>query len=257
MFALYQGTARPGDTADNISVVERASAAAAAAGARLLVLPELFLSGYRLDEGMKASAQPLDGASVTTLRKIAAAYGVALIVGLPEQEGDLLFNTAIAIDASGQVAGAYRKIHLFGPDEARLFTPGTEPCVVEIDKLRIGLAICYDIEFPEMARALVRAGAQMICVPTANMHPYVSVPTTLVRARALENGVPVIYANLCGSCGPLNFTGDSCIVAYDGTDRARAGAANCEALLLCQAESLFAPSGDDPLCSTQVRDLRL
>lgn len=257
MFALYQGTARPGDAAYNLSVIERASAAVAAAGARLLVLPELFLSGYRLDEGMKASAQPLEGGSVAALRRIAAAHGVALIVGLPEQEGDLLFNTAIAIDASGQLAGAYRKMHLFGPDEARWFTPGTEPCVVEIDGLRIGLAICYDIEFPEMARALVQAGAQMICVPTANMHPYVSVPTTLVRARTLENGVPVIYANLCGSCGPLAFTGDSCIVAYDGIDRARAGTADCEALLMCQAKSLFAPSRDDPLCSTQTRDLRL
>jgi len=257
MFALYQGKARPGDIAANLSVVARTSAAAAAMGARLLVLPELFLSGYRLDERMKASAQPLDGSSVAALRKIAAASGVALIVGLPEQEGDLLFNTAVAIDASGQLVGAYRKIHLFGPDEAHWFTPGTEPRVVEIDGLRIGLAICYDIEFPEMARALVRAGAQMICVPTANMHPYVSVPTTLVRARALENGVPVIYANLCGSCGALDFTGDSCIVAYDGTDRARAGAADSEALLLCQAESLFALSGDDPLRSTQSRDLRL
>ncbi|KPQ06103.1 MAG: N-carbamoylputrescine amidase [Rhodobacteraceae bacterium HLUCCA12] len=257
MFALYQGKARPGDPGHNLSVIEWAAAASAAAGARLLVVPELFVSGYRLDDEVMATAEPIDGACVAKLRKIAARHSVALVAGLPERAGTQLFNTAVAIDARGHVAGAYRKIHLFGPDETRIFAPGTDPCVVEVEGVRIGLAICYDIEFPEMARALVRGGAEMICVPTANMHPYVSVPTTLVRARALENGVPVIYANHCGTCGPLSFTGGSCIVAFDGTDHLRAGAGDDATLLTCEGRRLFANSENDPLRSTQLADLRL
>jgi len=255
MYALYQATARPGDTAHNLSLLERAAASAATSGARLLVLPELFLSGYRLDERLAVVAEPLDGPSVARLKEISARHELALVVGLPERADGRLYNAAVAIDARGHVAGRYRKIHLFGPDEPRFFTAGTEPCVVDLDGMRVGLAICYDIEFPEVARALVRAGAEMICVPTANMHPYVSVPTTLVRARALENGVPVIYANHCGSCGPLQFTGDSCIVAYDGNDRARAGDGN--AVLSCEAHDLFPRTESDPLRSTQLADLRL
>ncbi|WP_417722874.1 carbon-nitrogen hydrolase family protein [Salipiger sp.] len=256
MFALYQGQARPGNTRQNLGLVRRAAAEAASAGAVILVLPELFISGYRLDGGLDSAAEPLDGPSVTELRSIAAEHAIALIIGLPEREDDRLYNTAVAIDAQGRLAGSYRKIHLFGPDETRLFTPGTEPRVVELAGYRVGLAICYDIEFPEMARALVRAGAGMICVPTANMQPYVSVPTTLIRARALENGVPVIYANHCGTIAPLTFTGDSCIVAYDGTDRARAGV-DGEELLFSNTGSLFPAQEADLLRSTQLVDLRL
>lgn len=256
MIALLQCAPAPLDAGANLELMARAGAAASAAGASLLCMPELFVTSYVVGPSLADHAEPLDGPSVRRACEIARANRLALVFGMAERDGDAIYNAAVAIDADGQVAGVYRKIHLFGPGEKAVFGPGTDVTVVELGGRKVGLAVCYDIEFPEIARALVRAGAAMICVPTANMHPYVSVPTTLVRARALENGVPVIYANHCGSVGDLAFTGDSAIVAFDGTDRARAGT-HGEALLICEADSLFAVSPDDRMRSTQLADLRL
>lgn len=256
MIALLQCEPHPLDKTRNLDLMARAAAAAGRAGARLLCLPELFLTGYVVGPELAGHGETLDGPAVRRAAEIARDCGVALVFGMPERAGEALFNTALAIDAAGSIAGRYRKIHLFGPRESAVFDAGDAVTVVDLAGYRVGLAVCYDIEFPEMARALHRVGAQMICVPTANMLPYVSVPTTLVRARALENSVPVVYANLTGHVGDIVFTGDSAIVGFDGTDRARAGAAG-EALLVCAAESLF-PAGDaDPLVSTQHADLRM
>jgi 5-aminopentanamidase len=123
--------------------------------------------------------------------------------------------------------------------------------VVELGGRRVGAAICYDIEFPEMCRELKRRGAEIILAPTANMAPYSEVPTTFVRARALENAVTVAYANHCGWDGDLQFTGLSCITGPDGIDLARAGRA-VTALLIADL-----PSDSGSPLSTQLADLRL
>ena len=256
MIGLFQSQTRPLDKDHNLDLLERTASAASACGVSLMCFPELFLTGYKIDRDLHEHGEGLGGPSVKRVCKIARMYGIGLIFGMPERADSMLFNTAVAVDANGRVVGSYRKIHLFGPEENAVFTPGDEVVVLDMDGLRVGLAICYDIEFPEMARALRRAGAEVIAVPTANMHPFVSVPTTFVRSRALENGLPVIYANHSGETAGIVFTGGSCIVAYDGTDRARAGATGT-AVLMCDSKTLFAVGADKVLVSTQVRDLKL
>ncbi len=119
----------------------------------------------------------------------------------------------------------YRKTHLWGEMERAVFTPGSTPFVLaEVHGIRVGLLICYDMEFPEMVRGLAVHGADLVAVPTANGHPYAFVPETLVRARAYENQMFVAYANRCGVEGDLHHTGLSCIAGPDGGVLARAGA---------------------------------
>lgn len=256
MMAVFQDLPAAGLKPINIAAMERAAHAAAVAGSSLIVFPELFLTGYNIGrQALHELAEPVDGPSVGAIAGIARRYGIAIIAGMPERSGDVVFNAALAVDKAGSVAGLYRKIHLFGPDERSAFAPGSEICTVRLAGRCVGLAICYDIEFPEMARALVGAGADLICAPTANMSPYWEVPTTLLRARALENGIPVAYANLVGDDGGLTYTGMSCIVGADGRDRARAGAEG-PALLCCSPGSAVTAGGCDRL-STQATDVRL
>ena len=141
---------------------------------------------------------------------------------------------------------------MFGEQEAALFSRGEELAVVKLAGQHVGVAICYDIEFPEVGRELKRRGAEAVLVPTANMTPYTEVPTTLVRARALENAMTIAYANHCGSENGMQFTGLSCITGPDGLDLARAGV-NTEVLLVAELP-LTASLG--PL-SSQLADLRL
>ncbi|GAA2360312.1 carbon-nitrogen hydrolase family protein [Nonomuraea africana] len=165
-------------------------ALARAGGADLAIFPEATLTrfGRRVGE----LAEPLDGPFVTGLADAAREHGVAVLAGVFEPAEDRVHNTTVAIDASGSLVAAYRKIHLFdsfGFRESELVAPGSEPAVVELAGLRIGLLTCYDIRFPELARALVDRGAELFAVIAA----WGSGPLkedhwiTLVRARALEN----------------------------------------------------------------------
>ncbi|WP_181703297.1 carbon-nitrogen hydrolase family protein [Chthonobacter albigriseus] len=255
MPALLQCLPVAADKTANLATLRRTAFLASQCGADVLVMPELFLTGYNLGDRLAGLAEPLDGPSVAAARAIARETRTALVFGLPERDGYDVYNTSVAIDRDGSLAGRYRKIQLFGDIEPTIFTPGDRTEVVTLAGLKVGLAICYDIEFPEIARSLKRAGAELICVPTANMTPFIDVPTTLVRARALENGVPVVYANLAGAEGDLAYTGLSGIIGFDGRDIARAGASG-EVFLACRTEAIRAPAAH-PMLSTQHRDLKL
>lgn len=249
--AVYQGSAARADKVANLATMRRAAQAASALDSDVLVLPEMFLTGYNIGRLVHELAETLDGPSLVEIGEIARQTRCALAVGFPERNGASTFNSAVVYDARGTLVSVYRKIHLFGPEERSLFSPGEELVIVELGGCRVGLAICYDIEFPEMGRELKRRGAEIILVPTANMAPYWEIPTTFVRARALENAITIAYANHCGQDGDLNFTGLSGITGPDGVDLARAGP-NVAALLIADL-----PSATSLALSTQLADLRL
>ncbi|GII27337.1 carbon-nitrogen hydrolase family protein [Planotetraspora mira] len=177
------------DPKTNLETVR--DALAQAEGADLAVFPEATLT--RFGRGVAEAAEPLDGPFVTGLADAAREHGIAVIAGVFEPAGDgRVLNTAVALDETGRLAGAYRKIHLFdsfGARESELVAPGDAPVVVELAGLRIGLITCYDIRFPELARELVDQGADAFAVIAA----WGSGPmkedhwVTLVRARAIEN----------------------------------------------------------------------
>jgi 5-aminopentanamidase len=103
--------------------------------------------------------------------------------------------------------------------------PGDDLVVVELEGLKVGILICYDVEFPEAVQTLALAGAELIAVPTALIQPFDIVARTLVPARAFENQVYAAYAGMCGSEGAVDYCGLSCIVGPDGQDLARTGTA--------------------------------
>lgn len=221
--AVYQGPGATGDVPANLGIIRRIAARAAAGGARLVVFPELFVTGYNLGPRLRALAEPLGGPSAGALGAAAADAGIAILTGFCERDGERLRNSAVLIERDGNLLAVHPKCHLYGGMESELFTPGDALAVVEVDRLRIGILICYDIEFPEAVRALALAGAELVAVPTTLMAPYDVVPRLLVPARAAENQIFVAYANRTGSEGDLAYIGQSCIVGPDGADLARAG----------------------------------
>jgi predicted amidohydrolase len=206
--------------------------AAAAAGAGILVVPELYLPGYNRPDLHESLAQPLDGEWISRIRTMARRASCGVCLGWAERDGDDVFNVATLIGPDGRILLHYRKIQLFGGLEERSFARGAglaDP--VEIDGRRIGLLICYDIEFPGHAGSLGQAGVDVILVPTANPVGYDHVPGILVPARAHENDAVVAYANLVGPEGDITFGGRSVIAGPDGRPLAAAGGRG-EALLV-------------------------
>lgn len=222
--ALLQSSGQPGSVARNIEVIEHAARRAGAAGARLLVCPEMFLTGYAIGDDVPRLAEAADGPAAQAVAEIAVRHGLAVHYGYPERAGERIFNAAQLIGPDGAPLANYRKTHLFGGFEQQWFTPGDQPVVqAELDGVRIGLMICYDVEFPENVRAHALAGTDLLLVPTAQMHPFQFVAESVVPVRAFENQLYVAYVNRTGPEGEFEFVGLSCLAGPDGTVRARAG----------------------------------
>ncbi|MFE2599245.1 carbon-nitrogen hydrolase family protein [Streptomyces sp. NPDC059396] len=229
--ALLQTSGRPGSVAGNLSALDGAAGRAADAGAGLLVCPEMFLTGYAIGDEVPRLAEPADGPGAMAVAEIAVRHGLAVLYGYPEREsgesgeaGERIFNAAQLIGPDGARLANYRKTHLFGPFEQKWFTPGERPVVqAELGGLRLGIVICYDVEFPENVRAHALAGTDLLLVPTALMRPYEFVAESLVPVRAFENQMYVAYANRTGEEGEFDFTGLSCLAGPDGAAVARAG----------------------------------
>lgn len=222
--ALYQCPPLPLDVAGNLQRLQHVLQEAG--DADLLVLPEMFLTGYNIGaEAAGALAQAQDGPAAQAIAALARQTGVAVLYGYPERSPDgRIFNAVQLIDANGQRLCNYRKTHLFGDLDHSMFSPGEDDFpLVELNGWKLGFLICYDLEFPENNRRLALAGAELILVPTANMVPFDFVADVTVRARAFENQCYVAYANYCGQEGQIRYCGQSSLAAPDGQRIARAG----------------------------------
>ncbi|MFE7931683.1 carbon-nitrogen hydrolase family protein [Streptomyces sp. NPDC057456] len=222
--ALLQSSGRPGSVVENLKVLDEAADRAAAAGAGLLVAPEMFLTGYAIGDDIARLAEPADGDSADAVAEIAGRHGLAIAYGYPERHGETVHNSAQLISADGGRLANYRKTHLFGCFERDHFEPGGQPVVqAELNGLTVGLMICYDVEFPENVRAHALAGTDLLVVPTAQMHPFQFVAESVIPVRAFENQMYVAYVNRVGLEGEFEFVGLSTLAGPDGVARARAG----------------------------------
>ncbi|NKI43954.1 carbon-nitrogen hydrolase family protein [Streptomyces physcomitrii] len=208
--ALLQSSGRPGFPADNLKLLDEAAARAAAEGAALLAAPELYLTGYAIGEEVARLAEPADGPGARGIAEIAVRHGLAVAYGYPERAGTRLYNSAQLIGPTGERLANYRKTHLYGEYEQRWFTPGEQLVVqAEFGGLRLGLLVCYDVEFPENVRAHALSGTDLLLVPTALMEPYRFVARSVVPVRAFENQLYLAYVNRTGTEGEFTFTGYS------------------------------------------------
>jgi predicted amidohydrolase len=185
--AIYQGPAEAGSVARNLDALEVKAAEAAGRGARLMICPEMFLCGYNIGaEQAQHLAEPPDGPSLTRVAALARASGIALLLGYPERGADgAIYNAACLIGRDGRRLANYRKCHLFGALDRDMFRAGdSPPAVIELDGIRVGLLICYDVEFPESVRLLALASADLVAVPTALMEPSSSPTPTAAAGRA-------------------------------------------------------------------------
>lgn len=220
--AIYQSSLADASLAVKLDKLNKAISNAP--GADLVICPELFLSGYRAGAALAALAGSADEFS-DGVAAIARSRGCAIVYGYPEAENDRLYNSARAIAADGRILANHRKLRLPGEYEKTWFSCGDTLTDFAVGGWRVALVICYDIEFPELARACTLKGAHLVVAPTALSENWSVVSEKVVPTRAFENGVFVAYANHCGCDRDLRFFGGSCIVGPDGVDRVRAGAA--------------------------------
>ncbi len=225
--------ARPGDPSANIERIGRAAREAAAGEADLLIAPELAITGYGAGEAIRALAEPADGPALSHLAEISAETGVAIIAGFAEADDRAVWNSAAFIRGR-EPAVVYRKSHLYADYERNLFSPGT-PSAVTIQHAgqKLGLLICYDVEFPENVRRLAQAGCTLVVAPTAlpaSDHA-AFIARQMIPVRAFENQLFVAYVNHCGSDPLYTYAGLSTVAAPDGSVLADAEAAG-EALLI-------------------------
>lgn len=222
--AVYQAEGVAGDKEAALAILARQARRAASRGVRLLVFPELFLTGYAIGEAAARLAEPADGPSAACAAAVARREGIALLYGFPERRGDRLYDAAILLDAEGRVRGCHRKLHLYGREEKRRFTPGEAWTILDLEGWRVGVLICLDVEFPETVRRLALAGADLVLVPAALPRQADIVARSVVPVRALENGIFLAYADLCDEEGGVAYGGLSAIAGPGGEFLARAGA---------------------------------
>ena len=177
-------------------------------GAQMVVFPELYLTGYFLQDRVPDVAEAATGPSLKRLANAAQALGLVTIVGFPERSSDKYYNAAAVIDSTGEIVGIYRKVHLYDW-ERHYFYPGDDYPVFETAVGSVGTLVCFDTEFPESPRSLALKGAQTIVTIAANMVPYQEHQRVYIRARALENHVWHVFANRVGVEDTTIFFGQS------------------------------------------------
>lgn len=224
---VAQVGATVGDVPANLRLARRYVRLAAARGCDLIVFPECFVQGYSIRPEILALAETASGAAASALRALAAGSGVAIVCGFLERnpaDPAHPFNAALVIGADGELAGVYRKTHLFerehgafgrGDDyplfDLRLGADAARPPV------RVGVSICADIEYPEVGRMLALGGAQLLAVPSADMEPYRAQQAANLASRAIENNVYVALANTVDRRRGVTFFGGSGIAGPDGS----------------------------------------
>jgi omega-amidase len=218
----FQMEVLPGDVEGNLRKVESISPQLRAAGCQLGVFPEMWTGGFiysALQEMADRTPKVLE-----KLREWAVQYRMVLVGSLPEAERDKIYNTSYVLDADGRVAGEYRKMHLFSlTGEPDHFARGRTPLVCDTSIGRLGIAICYDLRFPELVRRLALDGAEIICLSALWPVSRIDHWSLLLRSRAIENQLFVMGCNGCGVEGDAQYGGASAIISPTGKVLGEAG----------------------------------
>ena len=230
ILALVQMDCVAGDVAANLQRIVASATEAAERGAQLVLFPECATTGYFVADRIADLAEPIPGPSSEHLARLARRTGLHLMVGMIERAGDKYYDDAVLFTPDGGYH-IYRKTHLFGPERA-IFTPGEQPVVVDTVLGRLGLTVCYDLMFPEFIRTLVLGGAQIILNATdwitdtwqSTVGWNGDTVASLVRIRALENGVHVAMADRAGVEAGWRSLGGSTVAAPTGRVLASLGA---------------------------------
>lgn len=236
VIGALQATGKVGQAQDNLDRLSRYAQEAAAAGVEILVTPELFATGYA-----PALVSERDGQRIREqLSEIAARAAITLVASTVEHREGRRHISASMFGSTGDELTRYRKAYLYGQEEQAHFEPGDGAIdVISVAGLQVALSICYDIEFPETARAAAKRGADVLLVPTAvpytgdlrgergHVYNAGSISTLMVPCRSLENGIYIAYANHAGP----DFTGQSCITSPYGNILALGSSASDELLV--------------------------
>jgi 5-aminopentanamidase len=232
-----------GDNAANRDMAAAAVIDAARQGASVVVLPELMSSGYVFESRAeaRASAEPPDGPTVTTWARLAAEHDIVIVGGFCEATaGDEVFNSAALVD-SGGLRCVYRKAHLWDA-EPRWFAVGSDPPPVVSTRLgRIGVMICYDLEFPEWVRLPALNGALLLCAPVnwpSYPRPAGERPSEVIKVQA-DASVNRMFIAVCDRVGPergVQWVGGTVIVDPDGWPLAGGAASDQPATLMAECK---------------------
>lgn len=218
--AVAQIACALGDRAANLRKIAECCERAKAAGAELIVFPEMVDTGYSMAVVEEHAAAWNEGA-VPELAATAKSLALAVICGVSEREGERIYNSQVFLDASGNLAGKYRKTHLFSPapiEEHKCFTSGDELRACAWGEVRLGLSICYDLRFPEVyRRQAIDDGANVFVISSAWPFPRIEHLRVLATARAIENQSYVVLANRVGTDAGVTFCGSSVIIDPSGT----------------------------------------
>lgn len=213
-----------GSTLERLEAADRMAGEAGAAGASLICFPEQFVTGW-IPEVPSGSGEPLDGPLTAAFSRIAEENGIAVAGSVVEAGRERRpKNTVVVLGEDGELLAAYAKIHLFSPEaEDRHYTAGDRIATFTVDGTKFGIAVCYDLRFPELFRIYALAGAECMLVPAAWPCSRLSHWETLILARALENRYYVAGINTAGRPG-APWCGGSLAADPDGTIIGRCGA---------------------------------
>lgn len=218
--ACVQFDVRPGDVATNCAAMRAGIDEAVSAGAKMCVLPELWSTSFlpQFDDDVVREAQEGE----RELAELSRTHGLVTVASTIEVVDEVVFNTAHVYD-HGERLASYRKIHLFSPNlEHRRHGAGDRPCLVDTSLGRVGVLICYDLRFPELARYYFHRGAELLAIPGQWPEARAQHWRTLLRARAIENELFVLGCNRTGqepsqrNAEPMPFPGDGRIVDPTG-----------------------------------------
>jgi predicted amidohydrolase len=210
--SLGQMDVHIGEPERNIECVREWIVEAARRGSDLVVFPELWDTGYALERAGEL-ASPLGEGRFAEIAGLAKEHGLYVTGSLMEDREGAACNCMAMFSPQGETLGAYRKLHLFRlMDEEKYLTEGDEPLALDLPWGRTGLAICYDLRFPELFRRYALEGAKLALLPSEWPHPRLAHWRTLLRARAIENQMFVVACNRVGVSKDTHFFGHSTIV---------------------------------------------
>ncbi len=201
-----------GDVRKNMNTAEEMITEATAHGSHLIVLPELWSTGYALDQSRDLANQ-LNVGVFAQVATWATQHKISIVGSMLEKRGLEVTNSGTFFAPNGRLMGVYRKIHLFRlMEEDRWLQPGAAPLLMDLPWGSTGMAICYDLRFPELFRRYAVQGAKMIVMPSEWPIERIDHFRTLVQARAIENQCFMVVTNNAGPSGDKTFGGHSMIV---------------------------------------------